>query len=73
MAPDHPSKWASVGRAGVVGIEMAGSVVVALFLGDYLDRRLGTSPWLTVGFVLGGMVGGLLRVVKEFASSNEEP
>ena len=72
MAPSRPSKWVNIGRAGVVGLEMAGSVVVPLFVGDYLDRRLGTSPWLMVVFVLAGMVAGVLRVVKEFSGSNGE-
>ena len=72
MAPGRPSKWVSAGRAGVLGLEMAGSVVIALFLGDYLDRRLGTSPWLLTALVLAAMIATLGRVMKEFADSNGE-
>jgi ATP synthase protein I len=40
--------WKGVGSYGTVGLEVALSVVVGLFAGSWLDRRLGTGPWLTV-------------------------
>jgi F0F1-type ATP synthase assembly protein I len=48
------------------------SVVAGLLLGDYLDRRLGSSPWLTLGLVLLGMAAGVFRVLKEFGSPNQK-
>ena len=47
-----------------LGMEFAVTVVLGLAVGYYLDRWLGTKPWLLmVGVVLGGVLGfyGFLR------------
>lgn len=44
------------GSAGyaTVGLEIAFAIAIAMFAGSWLDRRLGTDPWLTwVGFAFG--------------------
>ena len=49
------------------GFEMAATVVVLGLAGYWLDRWLGTKPWLLVAGVLGGvavaMIGFYRRVV----------
>lgn len=52
-----PSRNQAAEFAGV-GLQLAGSILAFLFLGQWLDRRLGTGPWLLligvfVGFGLG--------------------
>jgi F0F1-type ATP synthase assembly protein I len=49
-----------------VGTVLVACIVLGYFLGSYLDRRLGTSPWLVVaGVTLGTAAGfvGLFRAV----------
>lgn len=49
-----------------VGTGLVACLVTGYFLGSYLDRRLGTSPWLVVvGVLLGTAAGfvGLFRTV----------
>ena len=49
-----------------VGTVLVACVVLGFLLGSYLDRRLGTSPWLVVaGVTLGTAAGfvGLFRTV----------
>ena len=51
-APNRGAEFAGV------GLQLAGSILAFLFLGQWLDRRLGTGPWLLligvfVGFGLG--------------------
>jgi F0F1-type ATP synthase assembly protein I len=42
----------------VAGIEFAAAILVFLFAGQALDRRLGTAPWLVViGACLGAAAG----------------
>lgn len=37
-----------------IGIQFAASIILFLFVGQWLDRKLGTSPWLLmVGVFLG--------------------
>lgn len=49
-----------------VGTSLVASIVAGYLLGSYLDRKLGTSPWLVVaGVALGTAAGfvGLFRTV----------
>jgi len=41
-----------------LGLQVALSIFIGLFLGIYLDRRLGSMPWLTlIGLGLGIVAG----------------
>ena len=41
-----------------VGLQFAGSIVLFLLVGMWLDRKLGTDPWLLiVGVFTGGTAG----------------
>jgi ATP synthase protein I len=54
MGPDGGSGWGSVGELAAVGMTMAVAIVLGLAGGYFLDRWLGTSPWLTlIGLGLG--------------------
>ncbi len=37
-----------------IGMQFAGMIVVSALAGIWLDRRLGTSPWLLLVMVFGG-------------------
>jgi F0F1-type ATP synthase assembly protein I len=67
--------WKGVGRYGTVGLELALSVLVGLFGGQWLDRHLHTAPWLTiVGTVYGIAAGvrGLYRAAQQATRDAEE-
>lgn len=50
--------WNRFGVYGTVGLEFALSALLGLFAGQWLDKRLGTSPWLSlVGLGLGSAAG----------------
>ena len=64
---DHDLKKSPVyalGLYGAVGIQLAASVVAGLFFGNYLDGKLGTSPWLTVAGTVVGTIGGMWNLVR---------
>ena len=51
-----------------VGTTLVACIVVGYLLGSFLDRKLGTSPWLVVaGVLLGTAAGfvGLFRMVSQ--------
>jgi len=53
--------------ASTVGIQLVLSTFVGFGMGYFLDRFLGTSPWLTVIFLILGIFAGfreLLRVAR---------
>ena len=46
-----------------IGFLMAGSVAIGTLGGSWLDRRLGTDPWLTI---LGALLGTAAGFVEMF-------
>lgn len=50
----HTRKGLSGSEFAGVGLQFAVSIVLFAFAGIWLDKRLGTSPWLLIVMVLGG-------------------
>lgn len=54
-------------KVSVVGLNIVISTFVGLGIGYYLDKWLGTRPWLTLVFLLLGVIAGfkdLARITK---------
>lgn len=51
-------------RYGTVGLEMGFAVAVGAFIGMFLDKLLGTKPWLAIIFLLFGVVAGFKRLIQ---------
>ena len=47
-----------------LGLILPSSIGVGLFLGYFLDRWLGTAPWLLLIFTVLGIVSGLLSLFR---------
>jgi len=47
-----------LGALSTVGITLVVSTVIGYFIGHYLDGRFGTTPWLTLVFLLLGIAAG---------------
>ena len=65
--PGEPNAWKALGELSAVGITLVVATVIGLAGGYYLDRWLGTSPWLTLVGLLFGIAAGfvnLFRAVK---------
>jgi F0F1-type ATP synthase assembly protein I len=59
-----PAGSSSGGSMATAGIEL-GLIFIVLALGGWwLDRKLGTSPWLLLLGCLIGIVGGLYRLIR---------
>lgn len=56
--PDHPSSLARAGALAGLGIQFAVSILLFLYAGQWLDRKLHTTPLcLVIGTFLGATVG----------------
>lgn len=60
--PEQPDRLAGM-RYVAVGIEFGTTIAAAVVLGYYLDEYLGTAPWLTLLLAVGGLFGGLQRLI----------
>jgi F0F1-type ATP synthase assembly protein I len=47
-----------------VGLEIPSTILGAVLLGYVADSYFGTSPWLTVGFLVLGFVGAVFRLIQ---------
>ena len=53
------------GELAGIGIQFAVVIVVFTFGGIWLDRRLGTSPWLLLACVFVGAGGGFYSIYRK--------
>jgi F0F1-type ATP synthase assembly protein I len=44
--------------------EFTGTVAAGAFVGYLVDEKLGTEPWLLIGFTLAAVALGFVRLVK---------
>lgn len=65
--PSKPTKpqpfWKSAQLASV-GLEMGLAVLIGWGIGSWLDRRLGTAPWLMILFLLFGSAAGFKALIE---------
>lgn len=47
-----------------LGIEMGVTLAIGLLIGWYLDRLFGTKPWLTIVFMIFGIVAGFRNIIR---------
>ena len=66
------SAWKGIGRYSTVGLDLALSVLVGLFGGQWLDRKLGTGHWLTVVGLAFGIAAGARFVWRALQAANRE-
>jgi F0F1-type ATP synthase assembly protein I len=52
-----------------VGLQFAASIIVFLLAGQWLDRRLGTAPWLLIVGVFFGAGGGFYSMYRKLMAA----
>ena len=55
--------WRLIGALSTVGITLVAALVIGFYLGFKLDEHFGTSPWLTVIFLILGIIAGFKNLV----------
>ena len=77
MAEDKRQLIKSLGFLSSVGISMVASTFIGLAMGYYLDKWLGTAPWLTLIFLGFGIVSGFRNIYilteRELRRQKNEP
>jgi ATP synthase protein I len=55
----------SMGLAYLMGVHLVSGVIVGLVMGYYLDKYFGTKPWLTLLFLIFGIIAGYRNMFRE--------
>ncbi|HEX8107587.1 MAG TPA: AtpZ/AtpI family protein, partial [Kofleriaceae bacterium] len=53
--------------ASAAGLELGISVAIGALFGAWLDGKLGTAPWLLIGFLIIGVIAGFRGVLRAVA------
>lgn len=53
------------------GLQFAAAIVLFLLLGQWLDERLGTEPWLLITGVMVGAAGGFYSLYRQLAGGSK--
>jgi len=74
MEPQGPrrSNFQKIAALSSLGLLLPSSIAVGLFMGYWLDKLLGTSPWLTLIFLILGIVSGFLGLFRGLKKLNIE-
>lgn len=63
-------------RFSTVGLELGFSVIIGLLVGQWLDKKFGTEPWLLILFLIFGLVAGfrsLFRLHRDTMQQDSTP
>ena len=55
--------WRLIGALSTVGITLVAALIIGFYIGLKLDEYFGTSPWLTVIFLILGIIAGFKNLV----------
>jgi ATP synthase protein I len=55
-----------------LALMLPASIAVGLFFGYWLDKRLGTDPWMLMIFTLLGVAAGLIALIRGISKVNKE-
>lgn len=69
---DNDTLWRQLLRASTVGLNMVAFTAAGLAMGYFLDKFLGTRPWLTIIFLLIGIAGGFRELFKLAARDDKK-
>jgi ATP synthase protein I len=70
VPPTSPTTWQLIGQLSTIGLSFVFALVIGFGAGYWLDRTLGTQPWLSfMGFFL-GLAAGVLNVYRVLKLSN---
>ena len=69
---DRKAFFRELGKYSALGLEMALSVVIGMGIGYYLDRWLGTGPWLMIVWIGLGFAAGVRSLYRAAVRSGKD-
>jgi F0F1-type ATP synthase assembly protein I len=67
----HQDEGVSAAELAGAGVQFALAIVVFLFVGEWLDRRLGTAPVFLILGVFAGAAGGFYSMYRKVTAAGK--
>lgn len=61
--PNKVTAWRQIGVLSAIPFILALAPIVGYFLGTFLDKKLGTAPWLSYVLLALGFVAGVRETI----------
>jgi ATP synthase protein I len=65
-------KFRELREATSLGLTLPSGIAVGLFFGYWLDKWLGTAPWMLIIWTLLGVASGLITLIRGIAKYSRE-
>ncbi|HAG51304.1 MAG: hypothetical protein A2X87_04850 [Deltaproteobacteria bacterium GWC2_42_51] len=62
MEEDNKGLFKRLAWVSSLGISMVLATFVGLYIGVYLDKLFSTTPWLTIIFLIIGIIAGFINI-----------
>lgn len=62
--PPKKENYRKILELSSIGLALPSSIAIGLFFGYYLDKWLGTQPWLLIIFLLFGIASGIISLIR---------
>ena len=72
MSKHQKSSFSGIGSVGKIASGLVLSILVGFFLGNYLDGKLDSSPWLTLLLTLFVIFAGFAWLYKSAKDRDDE-
>ncbi|MGA7105938.1 MAG: AtpZ/AtpI family protein [Candidatus Deferrimicrobiaceae bacterium] len=69
---DRRALFRELGKYSALGLELAIAVIIGLAIGYYLDKWLGTGPWMTVVWIGIGFAAGVRSLYRAALQSEKD-
>ncbi len=65
-------QFKSIGSLGIIPMILAIGPILGLLIGQFLDKKFDTSPWLTILFLIFGFVAAIREMIRLLNQANSD-
>jgi F0F1-type ATP synthase assembly protein I len=69
--PGRPTDLSASNYAGL-GLQFAVGIILSLYLGQWIDTRLGTSPAFLIGCIFAGAAGSFYSIYRKLSAAQKK-
>ena len=75
IPPQYKENWKAYLKFSTMGLEMGLSVFIGYGIGKWLDKALGTAPWMLIFWFFCGLAAAfrpVIRLIRDYQAKEKE-